>query len=229
VDATQREALAEGYDIVSYVRVGILGTTTGGEVWSVNPTFDPTAEFPGPVDQSKLDAAAQAIANLTPGSTLLTGLSTAMSIVGARLEVRDDGTDNLLALSIAGRGTALPGITAPKMPAQTASVVSLRTNTPGGSGRGRMYWPGLGYSLGTNLRLGSATTSVIVSEMKTYLAEMDAALTTQFAPISFDLAIRSRATHTTPHVVRIQVGDVLDTQRRRRDTLAESYQTLSIP
>jgi hypothetical protein len=30
-------------------------------------------------------------------------------------------------------------------------------------------------------------------------------------------------------VVRLQAGDVFDTQRRRRDTLPESYQSTPIP
>ena len=50
---------------MSYVRVSILGDAPGGEVWSINPVFDPTLEFPGGVDQTALDAATDAIAALT--------------------------------------------------------------------------------------------------------------------------------------------------------------------
>jgi hypothetical protein len=32
----------------------------------------------------------------------------------------------------------------------------------------------------------------------------------------------------TPHVTRLQIGDVIDTQRRRRDAMPESYSTLAM-
>jgi len=35
--------------------------------------------------------------------------------------------------------------------------------------------------------------------------------------------VRSKTTRTTPHVSRLQIGDVIDVQRRRRDTLQEAY------
>jgi len=215
---------------MSYVRVSILGTLPGGEVWSVNPVFDPTAEFPGGVNQANLDAACLAIANLNPGASLLSHISTAAVITGARLEVRDDATDNLIGISIQGRTTPLAGTGTPTKPAQVATVISIRTDTPGASGRGRIYWPALGSSLSTStLRIISTQVTSVLTEMKTYLMAMRSALASSFPTIGFDLAVRSRTTHTTPHAVRIQVGDVLDTQRRRRDSLAESYQVVAVP
>lgn len=213
---------------MSYVRVSVLGATLGGEVWSVNPVFDPTGEFPGGVDQTALDAAATAIAALTPGSQNLIGMSTLMSITGARLEVREDSNDALLAISIATRGTALTGTGAPRTPPQTSAVFSLRTNTPGGSGRGRLYWPAVGNQITTAGRFQTGDTALQLTQMINYLQQMETALGAAFPTIGFNLAVRSRQTHTTPHVVRIQIGDVADTQRRRRDHLPESYQQAAI-
>jgi len=209
----------------SYVRVGILGAATGGEVWSINPVIDPTAEFGSTVSQSALDAAATAIAALNPGTNLLAWLSTALTITGARLEVRDSANDNLMAISIATRGTPLAGTGTPKMPPQAATVISLRTDSPGASGRGRVYWPACGAVLGTNLRLGTGDTATILSDAQTYFHAMESALATAFPLIGFDLAVRSKATLSTPHVVRLQVGNVIDTQRRRRDAFPEAYST----
>lgn len=214
---------------MSYVRVSILGATAGGEKWSINPVFDPTLEFPGSVDQAQLDAAAAAIAALAVPAPLLTLMSSAMFVVGARVEVRDDVGDELLALSIANRATALPGTGSPKLPPQSAAVLSLRTNTPGASGRGRLYWPAMGPALTPSGRMVTADVVDRVAAFKEYLLAMRSALATAFPTIGFDLAIRSRTQQASPHVVRIQMGDVVDTQRRRRDALAETYTQSTFP
>lgn len=214
---------------MSYVRVSILGVTTGGEVWSVNPVYDPTGEFPGGVNQVALDAAATAIANLTLPSSLLSSLSTLMGVTGCRLEVRDDTTDALIGISIANRATPVYGGVAPSMPPQAAIVMSLRTNTPGASGRGRVYWPFLGYAITSAGRISSIDVTAVLGAFKTYSASIAGALATAFPTIGFDLAVRSKQTKTTPHVVRIQAGNVVDTQRRRRDHLPEAYTTVTVP
>jgi hypothetical protein len=213
---------------MSYVRVGILGTMTGGEVWSVNPVLDPTFEFGTTVDQAALDAASAAIAALDPGTGLRTYMSTEASLTGCRLEVRDDATDDLIAISISNRVTPLAGTSVAAKPAQTAIVFSLRTDTPGGSGRGRMYWPCLGGALDSTLRLNATQVTAALTGMVSYVHAMEAALATAFPTIGFDLAVRSKTTKTTPHVVRMQVGNVPDTQRRRRDALPEAYQSAAV-
>jgi len=214
---------------MSYCRVSVLGAAPGGEVWSINPTFDPTGEFPGGVDQTALDAATDAIAALNPGILLLSFLSSALTVTGARVEVRDDGNDALIGTSTQLRATPLSGSASALRGAQTALVFSLRTNTPGGSGRGRLYWPAIGRSVDSQLRFSAADTASAAGEMKTYLNAMRGALATAFPTIGFDLAVRSKQTHSTPHVNKIQVGNVPDTQRRRRDKMIEDYQFTSFP
>lgn len=214
---------------MSYVRVAIKGTITGGEVWSINPVFDPNGELETTVDQTKLDAAALAIANIVPGSNLRLMMGPDVLIVGSRLEVRADATNNIIAVSNAGSTAPIGGTGSSRLPPQTSLVCSLRTNTPGGSGRGRIYLPIIGATIGANLRLNATQFAAAAGEFKTYLAAMQSALATQFTPITFNLAVRSVKTNTTPHVVRLQVGDVLDTQRRRRDALPETYSSVTYP
>lgn len=214
---------------MSYTRVSILGASPGGEVWSINPVFDPTGEFGSTVDQTALDAATDAIAALNPAATLLGFMASPLSITGARVEVRDDATDALLATSTQIRATPLTGAASALRSATTALVISLRTNTPGGSGRGRLYWPAVGRSVDSSLRFSAADTAAAATEMRTYLNGMRSALATAFPTIGFDLAVRSRQTHTTPHVNKLQVGNVPDTQRRRRDAMIEDYQFVNFP
>lgn len=212
---------------MSYVRVSILGAAPGGEVWSINPVFDPTGEFPGGVNQDALDAACNAIAALNPGAQLASFLSTALSVTGARVEVRDDSTDALIGISVQVRSSPFSGTGTPLRGAQTAVVTSLRTNTPGGSGRGRLYWPAVGTAVTSLLRFDGAFVTAGLTQMATYLHAMEDALATAFPTIGFDLAVRSRTTHTTPHVNKLQMGNVPDTQRRRRDNMVEDYTSVT--
>lgn len=214
---------------MSYVRVSIKGSSIGTEVWSINPCFDPTGEFPGGVDQTALDAATLAIASIAPGTNLRALLSNVASRTGAQVEVRDDVTDELIALSQVSSPSLATGTTTIAMAPQNAIVLSLRTSTPGASGRGRLFWPAMGAGIDSQGRLSSPSVALFLSDMKTYLAAIEAALETAFPTISFNLAVRSKTTKTTPHVNRIQAGTLIDTQRRRRDSLPESYSALSYP
>lgn len=214
---------------MSYVRVSILGSGPSGETWSINPVFDPSGELETGVDQAKLDAAALAIANRTVPTSLLTALGTSYSVTGARVEVRSDVGDNLLGISIQGRSTPQAGSGAVRLTPQSAIVVSLRTDTPGGSGRGRVYWPAIGVTLANTGRVQTPALTTFLADFKNYLAGMDTDLSTAFSPIGFDLSVRSVKTQSTPHVVRLQVGDVVDTQRRRRDALPEAYTQVAYP
>jgi hypothetical protein len=199
------------------------------EVWSVNPVFDPTFEFPGSVDQSALDAAALAIATRTIPATLRAAMSTNAATTAARLEVREDSNDALIAISTQARSQAQLGTGTMVLPPQAAIVTSIRTDVPGGSGRGRIYWPALGVTLSGAGRMGTPTPAAFLADMKTYLLGIRTDLATAFPTIGFDLSVRSKTTHTTPHAVRLQVGNVIDTQRRRRDSIPEGYVQVSFP
>jgi hypothetical protein len=214
---------------MSYFRVSILGTLPTGEVWSVNPVFDPTFEVGESINQAELDAACLLIANRSVPSALQTAMSPGASRTGARVEVRDDADDSLIAISVQGSTTPTAGTGTLKLPLQAAIVTSIRTDTPGGSGRGRIYWPALGVTLGTTGRLTTPTAGLFLTDMKSYLLGIRTDLNAAFATIGFDLAVRSKATLSTPHAVRLQVGDVVDTQRRRRDAQPESYTQVAFP
>jgi len=67
-----------------------------------------------------------------------------------------------------------------------------------------------------------------VSGMKTYLTSLTAAIAPSLvnAPV---LSVWSRTQAGTHPVTSLQAGDVLDVQRRRRDSLIETYTSLSFP
>jgi hypothetical protein len=86
----------------------------------------------------------------------------------------------------------------------------------------------MGLTLESSGRILAAMPPLYATQMKAYLEGMEAALATAFPTIGFNLAVRSTASKATPHVVRMQVGNVVDTQRRRRDTLVEAYSSISM-
>jgi hypothetical protein len=196
-------------------------------VWSINPVLDPTGEFGSTVNQDALDNATQLIAARSVSATMLGFMSTALTITGIRAEVRDDSTDALLATSTNLKSTPLAGTGTPLRGAGDAIVVSLRTNTPGASGRGRLYWPAIGTSVSSTLRFNSGDTANLLTGIATYLHGMEDDFATSFPTIGFDLSVRSKRTHTTPHVNKLQCGNVPDSQRRRRDKSVEDYNSVA--
>lgn len=211
-----------------YFKVINLGSTAGGEKWSCTLAYDPNGETGG-WDQGWGDSFTAAAIAINPGAYMIGILSTAMTLDGIRLEARDDATDELLGFSEAFRATPLAGAGQAKCPPQVAVVISLRTATAGPSGRGRLYWPGMGVGTDVNGRMTSANQQSLLSDFKTYAAAISGALNTAVGALGMDMCIRSRKTKTSPHVSSIKIGNVLDTQRRRRDKLPETYVSVAYP
>jgi len=215
--------------VANVIRVSIVGSAPGGEVWSVNPVWQiggvSTAEDITTDEAATMATAVAAIVTPTP---LLLAMNPGFRVVSARVEARRwDGT--LAAQAEANRVS--PGIgtgTAPH-PFQTAVVTSLRTAGIGASGRGRLYWPATGMVLdASSNRPAAALVTSTLSGMKTLLTSITAALdvTLTNSPV---LSVWSRKNLSTLPVNQIQMGDVLDVQRRRRDQLIETYQSLAMP
>lgn len=103
-----------------------------------------------------------------------------------------------------------------QLPQEVAVVTSLRTALASRRGRGRMYLPAPAYGALTSLsRLDTTIRDDIAQAMSTYL-DSDA-LTGLFSVVA-------SATGTLlSQVTECRVGDVFDSQRRRRDSLIESY------
>lgn len=209
------------------VRIG--GNLPGGEVWSVTPKF--IGNFGDPiVGYEDLLEWATSIALLNGGSVLPNGLrsllSTAASVTTIRTEYRDANNDLaqaaefVLPTPAAGTGSATK-------PFQTSIVTSLLTGRPGRSYRGRLYWPALSATISTStLRLAEATATSIASAAATFLTEVQSSV-----PEGADvvLAVVSDKLGTGAAVNSIQVGDILDTQRRRRDSLLEGRVSANFP
>jgi len=208
------------------IKVSITGAMPSGEVWSINPVWRLNGA-PVSVSAAQCTAIVTAVNAITVPTGVRNMMSVNTTIVGCRVEARDvDGT--LDALAEGTRALALTGSGSQGHPFQTSAVVSLRSPLAGASGRGRLYIPATGVAVDlSTLRLTSANVTSYLAGIKSYLGLIESAVTSQ-VPSSI-LAVWSRTLLTTLGVTRIQMGDVLDTQRRRRDAAIENYTELAYP
>lgn len=201
---------------------GVLGE--GGECnWSVGIHYGGGVGGSGVIeDQSLLQAWAAAIGSAISGGTLIgPNMYAGITGDGAVNEVLTyyypDGNGPALAVgqSLFARG----GTGAVSNPAQTSVVMSLRTGIAGRSYRGRNYWPGLGYGMTGALKFTASVSPILASEYAAFLTGIgDLAGDADLVPCVYSATLQVM----TP-VIEVAVGDVPDTQRRRRDPLVETY------
>lgn len=109
------------------------------------------------------------------------------------------------------------------LPAQCSPCVSLSTSTAGSRARGRMYLPPPdGSAVSTTGRLIAGFRTAWIGALDTFFATMagNAATCVVVSAVG--------GVYTTYVVNTIRMGDVVDTQRRRRNNIAEVYTTAAI-
>lgn len=205
--------------------IRIEGTLPQGEVWSITPKF--IGNFgPAITNYDELLQWATNIGDAFIAGAVPTALRTAMSSVTAitaiRAEYRDASGD-LAEVAERVLPTVIGGSATPNRPFQCAWVASLRTGRPGASYRGRLYWPYIAGGMdGTTLRIPQANLETLVTGMRDMLLSVQDAAPEEN---SVALAVISKVRGVGTAVTEISGGNVIDTQRRRRDTIAESYES----
>lgn len=222
---------------MSYWRIILKGTLGATESWSVGAAYGIVGLAPDVPNQAAADAI---LANVKTAigsggalpSTLQTLMSAQAAATIARVELRAEDesilsvSEGLLLSTVTGTGTSS------KSP-QDAIVFSLRTNTPGPKGRGRIYWPALGATLSTTFQLSTPTPAATATAAKAMLQAFNTAIDNYYIGIASALrsalSVRSLKDHVCRNVVTIQVGSTMDTQRRRRESIPESYSSIAYP
>ena len=197
-----------------------MGQMPSGEEWSVNPCWN-ISDFGVSTTPLQIQNVATALAASAVNGSLMSVMSSSTTLTGYRVEARSYA-GVLENQAEAVRSTAVPGTGSVYHPFQTSWVVSLRTSQVGASGRGRLYFPATGQVLqvGT-LRPLPASSTAFLTGVYTTLQSMQTAIRATFA--GANLAVWSRKMGIANNVTALQNGDILDTQRRRRDSLVEAY------
>lgn len=210
-----------------HLQVVAVGGMPGGERWSCSLALSGQNTAYGSDDVTAF--APQAMARwstmVSAGESLL---STGVTL--QRVDVRVitvAGTTEYLASSaplavVAGQGP-------PILPNQCAIVASLRTDTAGAKGRGRFFLPCLQADVEANGRISAGKRSGLVTKVGALLNGLvaDANGTFQAAPVALVVASKVGA-GINSRVTAARIGDVIDTQRRRRDALVEAYASIPI-
>lgn len=106
------------------------------------------------------------------------------------------------------------------MPPQNAIVVSLRTALFTRAGRGRFFLPAPSVNSVDTGRILAATVSSCATAAQKMIQSLNGA--------GYTVCVYHRSTRTTDAVTSVDVGNVFDTQRRRRDKLVETRTSLSV-
>lgn len=112
-------------------------------------------------------------------------------------------------------GVSLPGVAVTTtLPPQLAVCVSLRTNLATRAGRGRFYLPPFAVATVDVGRLLAASQDAAVTAVEAFFSSLSGD--------SLQPVIYNRGPATLQDVTSFDIGDVFDTQRRRRNKLIEA-------
>lgn len=153
------------------------------------------------------------------GNTLQSHISSQVGIDDATVAELDPSSGRQITKVMAAATHAGTNVGEP-LPPQVAAAVSLRTGLATKSGRGRMYLPPLAVGAALGGEMITAAQEAIVGGAQTALTTMGTA--------GFAAVIYHRELLGGTLVVRIDVGNIFDTQRRRRNKLVESRLSATI-
>lgn len=191
----------------------VSGSFGGGEVWTF--TLHTSGNLSVAAANSALvtgvtNMMGSAYGAIIPASTTADSCSTVE--LDPATGRQTTGSDSTLGLAGTNEGESLPY--------QCATVVSLLTNQRNRSGRGRFYTPSPAVDQVAGGRLAAAAVTATLTGAGELIDGLTAASLT---PVLY-----SRTTKETTVVQELRVGNVIDTQRRRRNKLVEEYSSSPI-
>lgn len=214
--------------MVSRNRVILSGALVGGEEWSVGLTFGGTPEGSIVTEESELIGWAENVKTFLGTTTAIPQLKTVISNDANLSTVTCQYYGISGPLVSQGLATAVnfTGTNPAILPYPTAAVISHQTGRPGASYRGRTYWPVLNVGLDNGRWSGSSFPLLLAQQFGILVRAIQTAAPGEPAN---GPAVYSRTQDLLTPVRSYRVGDVPDTQRRRRDGLVEVYSAANLP
>lgn len=214
-------------------RLTFSGTCFGGrEIWSTGLFIaDPTADV-GTASQTEVDEYAARWSTLfglsaNKFSSAYTTTQTKLSVLDTAGHPDPLNTVYNTALVTTGAYGGNP------QPPQVSLVASLRaTAIHGLATHGRMYLPGWGAVVDPSTGgVSSTDQNTIATAFQTFIngINTDAPVSTVVALCSKGRTLPTVLAGVTQAVTHIEVGNIYDTQRRRRNGFAETYVNKTIP
>ena len=210
----------------THIQVQHRGLFTGADNWStghaLKATYDGGAG-PGGYEAALADLAQKlntrfatawtAMATLMSAETSL--VATRCTLFLAATQKNEYAGEYVRPVALVGQGTAT-------LPPQISTVVSLRTAGIGPSARGRMYLPAVGIDL-NGFRIAPADVTTMVGAMKAYFDNMGSvSVISPLLDLDYPGVASSVGQDAVKQYTGLQIGNVLDTQRRRRDQMTET-------
>lgn len=207
------------------LKVTMYGTLYSAQDWSTSfwLKVGDTATDPSPSDVSTL---LQGIWGQTGslGSVFQGHNYTATNLQGLRGYYYGAGGPHASQIGEYVLATPLAGTQTASGPALLSMVCSLRTNQPGRSGRGRMYWPWTanpGYD--ATGRFPTTNTDSMSSQLGTTFRNINLIDGSLLWYKSLQVVVASATKAASYPVTTLQVDNVVDTQHRRVDKLGATH------
>lgn len=210
---------------VPHMRLIINGGLPGGEKWSCS--FSLAGNQDSSVNQSQQQMNDMLAQFLPDAVTWIqaTGSKFSREVSLQRIDLRAlDAEGRTIRLAQITPTSSTVGPSTTSMPNQCAVVLSQISGLPGARGRGRAYLPCLATGPDTGGRISAADRTSILTNARTMLIAAEAAYIANGGVQPGGLVVASGVgAGQNNKVTRLRVGDVIDTQRRRRDALVEAY------
>ena len=210
-------------------RVTLMGTCLGGvEIWNTGFWLGVDGTAAGPPTQLEADAIKTAWNTFFVNGT--SKIYSSYKCEGVKVAwVQEDGTSDPANTKYSYYATPISGTSTDTvmMPPQISLAATLTSAKARGFGsKGRMYLPGINAPVTGTGKITSGTVAAIAGNLKTFF---DAVNASTDVPHNVILNATATTTGANPHaaemwaVTGVKVGDVYDTQRRRRNQINEAY------
>lgn len=213
------------------VKVTLSGTMFGGaEIWSTGFHMGYENSDAAAITDQGIADVAEAWATFFSNQT--TGISNRYSFTMCKMAMLGvDGKSLPDSAHYYSPQTAVTGGGGPTvLPPQLALVATLANSLPRGlATKGRMFLPGINFGIDDSGHLPSFYTDQVALNLKAFF---DSVYQDADLPGNPVLASTGNSLQLRPGAIRnvtqIRIGNVYDTQRRRRNALTETYKTLPV-